>query len=350
MPTFEPNYQNVVDAAYNRRPERLPLYEHVISDKIMEQILGKKFAHLIGQSPQANREYFANYCGFCKQMGYDIVMYEGCVTAVLPDGGALGGHKEGIIQNRADFESYPWDSIEDLYFAHVTPQFTALQEEMPDGMRAVGGVGNGVFECVQDLVGYTQLCYMSIDDPELYEAMFRKVGDILCRIWERTLTEFPDLFCVCRFGDDLGFKSSMLLPTDDVRRLIVPQYKRIVDVVHRHGKPFLLHSCGCIFDVMDDLITTAGIDAKHSNEDQIAPFSEWITQYGSRIGNFGGIDTDVLCDINETDVVDYVTALYKTMRAKDGGVALGSGNSIPDYVSIDRYVQAVETVRKLRGE
>ncbi|MDR1030283.1 MAG: hypothetical protein LBL76_05370 [Treponema sp.] len=47
------------------------------------------------------------------------------------------------------------------------------------------------------------------------------------------------------------------------------------------GKPFLLHSCGCIFKVMDDLIA-ARIDAKHSNEDAIAP-------YGRRIGNFGGL-------------------------------------------------------------
>ena len=46
---------------------------------------------------------------------------------------------------------------------------------------------------------------------------------------------------------------------------------------------------------MDDLIEKAGIDAKHSNEDQIAHFSKWVELYGERIGNFGGIDTDVLC-------------------------------------------------------
>ncbi len=28
---------------------------------------------------------------------------------------------------------------------------------------------------------------------------------------------------------------------------------------------FLLHSCGCIFEVMEDILAT-GIDAKHSNE------------------------------------------------------------------------------------
>ena len=93
----------------------------------------------------------------------------------------------------------------------------------------------------------------------------------------------------------MGFKSTTLLPPEEIREHIIPQYRRIVGAVHQAGKPFLLHSCGCIFDVMEDLIQVAGIDAKHSNEDQIAPFPEWVKRYGDRIGNFGGIDTDAVC-------------------------------------------------------
>ena len=118
---------------------------------------------------------------------------------------------------------------------------------MPEGMLAIGGVGNGVFEIVQDLVGLEYLCYMKIDDEDLYRDMFRKVGDLLVEVWGQFLTEFGDVYCVCRFGDDLGFKSATLLSETDVKELIVPQYKRVVDLVHRAGKPFLLHSCGCIF-------------------------------------------------------------------------------------------------------
>lgn len=37
---FQPDYHNIVDAAYNRVPARLPLYEHLISWSAMEEILG----------------------------------------------------------------------------------------------------------------------------------------------------------------------------------------------------------------------------------------------------------------------------------------------------------------------
>ncbi|MFH1512624.1 MAG: uroporphyrinogen decarboxylase family protein, partial [Bacillota bacterium] len=181
------------------------------------------------------------------------------------------------------------------------------------------------------------------------KALFQAAGDMMCAIWSRFLEEFGDIFCVCRFGDDLGFQSSTLLPVKDIQRLLIPQYRRIVAIIHKHGKPFLMHSCGNIFRIMDDLIDTVKIDAKHSNEDAIAPFGEWIARYGDRIGNIGGLDASVYCEGSPVDIREYTTALYHTCAAKGRGVAMGSGNSIPDYVAPERYVQAINTIRSLRG-
>ena len=75
---------------------------------------------------------------------------------------------------------------------------------------------------------------------------------------------------------------------------ILPQYKRVIDQVHLSGKKFLLHSCGNIFPLMEDILNL-GIDAKHSNEDQIAPFRVWIDKYSQRIGLFGGFDLKPAC-------------------------------------------------------
>ena len=154
-------------------------------------------------------------------------------------------------------------------------------------MKAVGGVANGIFEAVQDIVGYIDLCFIRGDDEELYADIFAKMGELEYRIWDRFMREFSDVFCVMRFGDDLGFNTQTLISGDDIRKHVIPVYKKIVDRVHAAGKPFLLHSCGCIFGVMDELINVAGIDAKHSNEDGIAHFKKWVELYGDRIGNFG---------------------------------------------------------------
>lgn len=347
---FIPDYHNLVKAARNEKCDRIPLYEHSISPGIMEQITGTRFADLYDGNWDQRLRFFERYNGFQRDMGYDAVVLEGCITGIFPGGGALGGHKKGVIQSREDFERYPWDSLCARYFDCYGWMFRALRETMPDGMRGVGGVGNGIFECVQDLVGYEDLCYMKADDEELYQDLFRKVGDVVFEIWKAFLAEYGDVFCVCRFGDDLGFRSSTLISNTDIRELVIPQYKRIIDAVHAAGKPFLLHSCGAIFDVMDDLIEEAGIDAKHSNEDAICDYSRWIADYGDRIGNFGGLDTDALCDVTDCDIEAYTRRVFDICAAKGHGIAIGSGNSIPDYVSPERYVKANRLLRRLRGE
>ena len=345
---FQPDYQNIVKAARNIETPRFPLYEHIISDRFMEAATGKKFADYYNGDDRDLDEYFRNYCAFYKDKGYDTVSYEECIGLIMPGAGALGGHIKGVIQERDDFEKYPWDELCDRYFERNGRYFEALRRNMPAGMKAIGGVGNGIFECVQELVGYEDLCYMRADDPDLYHDMFFKIGESNLKIWKRFLKEYGDIFCVCRFGDDLGFKSATLLPPDEIRELIIPQYRNIIAAVHAAGKPFLLHSCGCIFDVMEDIIG-AGIDAKHSNEDQIARFPVWVEKYGDRIGNFGGIDTDAVCRLDKDSMYEYIKEVVEKSTGH-GGFAFGSGNSIPDYVPVEGYLAMNDAARRLRGE
>jgi uroporphyrinogen decarboxylase len=130
---------------------------------------------------------------------------------------------------------------------------------------------------------------------------------------------------------------------------VFPQYQRIIGQIKAAGKPFLWHSCGKIFAVMDDVIAL-GIDAKHSNEDAIAPFDTWIAGYGERIGLLGGIDVDLLCQNSPEDVFRIVYERAKRYRMAARGYALGSGNSIPAYVPAGGYLAMVEAAKKIRAE
>ena len=91
--------------------------------------------------------------------------------------------------------------------------------------------------------------------------------------WLIFLDQYADEFVICRFGDDRGFKTSTLTSPKNIRNFIFPQYKRVIDLIKGRGKPFLWHSCGKIFSVMEAAIAL-GIDTKHSNEDAIAPYED----------------------------------------------------------------------------
>ena len=98
---------------------------------------------------------------------------------------------------------------------------------------------------------------------------------------------------------------------------------------------------------MEEIIEL-GIDAKHSNEDEIAPFSRWIELYSESIGLFGGIDLNIIC-LNDYDTV-FQTVLEDAARYRDSarGYGLGSGNSIAGYVPVEGFTAMVDAAREIR--
>jgi uroporphyrinogen decarboxylase len=103
---------------------------------------------------------------------------------------------------------------------------------------------------------------------------------------------------------------------------------------------------------MEDLIEL-GIEAKHSNEDAIAPFDLWNKKYGDRIGLLGGFDMDFLCMNDKKEIFDTVFEQGKRFRSCAKGYALGSGNSIPGYVPPENYlamIMAAEAIRDAEME
>ena len=342
---FQPDYNNILKVLHNQKPDYLPLYEHHIDEPFISKALGKEISAK-GKKGADLIEHYKTVTGFWKTMTYDAFDYEAAICEIFPGHGAiLGG--DGPIQTRADFEQYPFDELPKIYWETYTPHLGAIRKALPVGMKAFGGCGYGIFESAQDLVGYTNLCIMQCIDPELFADIFKRVGDLYETLWTDMVKNYSDIFVFFRMGDDLGFHINTLLDPEIIRTHILPQYKRVIDIVHRGNKKFLMHSCGYIFEVMDDLIAL-GIDAKHSNENQIAPFQKWIDDYNDRIGLFGGFDmNDLILNPYET-VYAQVLEQGTEFRRKARGYGLGSGNSIPGYATVEGFTAMVDAVKEIR--
>lgn len=343
---FQPDYTIILDVLNNLRPKRLPLYEHLINVPFIEKATGKELL-LQGTHESDFIEHYREMIAFWKDMTYDAFSFEGTITDILPGHGAIFGGMLGPIQTRDDFEKYPFDDISKIYWEYYTIHFDSVAKALPEGMKACGGIGNGIFEVSQDLVGYEHLCLMQYMDPDLFNDLFKKIGDIFSVLWGQLMERYNDMFVFCRMGDDLGYKNSTLLEPDTIKLHIMPQYQKIINIVHDSKKKFLLHSCGNIFSIMDNLIEL-DIDAKHSNEDDIAPFRKWIDLYSNKIGLFGGIDVNTLCLNSYDDIYKEVLEKGTEFRKNANGYGLGSGNSIAEYVPVEGFLAMINAVKEIR--
>jgi len=143
-----------------------------------------------------------------------------------------------------------------------------------------------------------------------------------------------------QMGEDMGFKSQTMLPPNVYRKYLFPWHKKLVDAVHQCGKPAILHSCGQLEAIMDDIID-CGWDAKHSCEDQIIPVWEAKKKWGDRIAILGGFDMHKISTMNEDEVRTHTRSLIDQCAA-GGGWAIGTGNSVAGYVPVDNLLTMLE--------
>ena len=109
----------------------------------------------------------------------------------------------------------------------------------------------------------------------------------------------------------------------------------------------VLHCCGYVNSVMEDLISDVGIDAKHSFEDAIEPVTSFKAWYGDRIGVVGGIDMDVLARSSPEAVAEYTRKVLEEC-APSGGYALGTGNSVANYIPMENFFAMLKEGWKFR--
>jgi len=132
--------------------------------------------------------------------------------------------------------------------------------------------------------------------------------------------------------DDWGYKTGTMLRPETLRQWVFPWHRQLVETVHAAGKVAILHACGNIAAVMEDVFAL-GYDAKHSYEDTILPVEQAYARYSGRIAVLGGMDVDFLA--RSTPQAIYTRC--RDMLEMTGGrrYALGSGNSITPDIPVE---------------
>ena len=137
-------------------------------------------------------------------------------------------------------------------------------------------------------------------------------------------------------NDDWGFMTQAMLPPSLLGKYAFPWYRKIVKVIHAAGKPAILHSCGNLEKVMDDIIDDLKYDGKHSFEDAILPIEEAYERWGSRKDILGGTNMDFMCRQTPEAIKKQARAMIERTGDR-AGYALGTGNSVPYHVPGENF-------------
>lgn len=351
----EPDYTQLLRVLRGESPERPTLFEFYLNGPLYERLAGRPQPSAPAAAARREpierlpaddrkevlawyRELGRWYADAFRSAGYDYVNFPPAVA--LPrfrfreDGHQKAKshslNEGSLIANQEDVERFPWPSADEIDLEIVD----ALAGSVPDGMGALVFTPGGVLENLVDVMGYDNLCFALVDDRDLVGSIAERIGSALASIYEAIAPD-PHIGALIA-NDDWGFKTQTMISPADLREFVFPYHRRMAEVAHAAGKPILLHSCGQLVEVMDDVIDTMGYDAKHSFEDVILPVEDVFERWGDRIAILGGIDVDMLCSASEGEITARSRAMIER-TADRGGYALGSGNSIPEYVPQEAF-------------
>ncbi|HBG26815.1 MAG TPA: hypothetical protein DDX75_06940 [Phycisphaerales bacterium] len=203
----------------------------------------------------------------------------------------------------------------------------------------------GMLEITIQLMGYNNLCYSLVDNPDLVKAVCDSIGERLLKHYQICL-EYESVGAIF-VNDDWGFKTQTMISPDDMKKYIAPWHKKFVAVAHNANRYAVMHSCGNLKNVMDVIVDDIGFDGKHSYEDTIMPVEEAYQKYGRQLAILGGIDLDFIVRSSPQQVYDRSLKMLELARDK-GAYALGTGNSVPEYVPDENYFAMILAAVKNR--
>lgn len=321
-------------------PDAVPFYDLFADDIVISKATGKPC------NDESTVEFFQmlgyDYSPVWIGPGYGERRITTNDTAELTGGTrSFADENHGIIESRGDYDSYKWPEPEEWQISGVK----GMARYLPDGMKLIVSL-KGIFESVMYLMSLVPLCYAIHEDEQLVVDIFENVGNTHCAMINKCL-DTMDLskigaVCLC---EDMGFVQGTFLPPEIMRKYVFPWMKKFTQIVHAYDLPLIMHACGNLEKVMDDLIDYVGIDAKQSFEDKYLTITDAKKRYGKRIAVVGGIDVNFLCVSSEEQVRQYVRDALKICM-EGGGYALGTGNSVPNYIPYINYLAMLDEGRK----
>ncbi len=328
-----PDYRRIQSVLKRQLPDRLPLYEFFSDGGVQLAAIG---SWPMNDLLELGDNYDWNIHIKCQYyLGYDYLSpwvhygFTGLSYTESKDSEGNSRHyvNDGAapIKSRAHLEKYNWPKPQEVDYSVLD----YCTKYLPEGMKAICNLGGGLLEWGMWLMGAEDFCIAIYDDTDLVQELLMHINRQQVEV-AKTVASHPDVIAVA-MGDDMGFKTQTFLPPETLQRLIFPGLKNIADAIHSKGKHFILHSCGNLSLIMDDLIDWVGIDAKHSFEDAIMPIDEAQELWGEKIALLGGVDIDFLGRASENELRKYIRHIIDKCAPR-GGFAIGSGNSIANYV------------------
>ncbi|MHB0997709.1 MAG: uroporphyrinogen decarboxylase family protein [Armatimonadota bacterium] len=342
-------------AALHRQPvDRVPLFDFLFQRPL--------YTELIKRTPDSYNA--ADAMELTKALGLDGVWIPyGCFSGWSPEQVSDNIYKDEwgttFEQNTSSWPidapvAYPIANRDDLA-AYTPPDpwaegrlteidtAVAYNNKLGDEAVAVCGGVAGPLTTAWMLVGYENICMSIYDDPDFIKEVAQMAVDFSTAAATRMAESGVDGFFA---SEDLGSSAGGLISPRHFKEIFKPALGQIVSHIKSLGLPAIVHSCGRIYDFLDDLVEL-GIDAIHPLQRTAGmDLAKVKAEYGNKLCIIGNIDSSRTLPYGTPEEIEREVKEAIEAAAPGWGYILASDHSLHDGISVMNVMAMLDAGRK----
>lgn len=210
---------------------------------------------------------------------------------------------------------------------------------------AISLPGGSLYGWLRDWMGMENLALVLYDDPRWFEEMVTILADCCLATLGRVL-ETGGKFDLCNLWEDMCYRGGPLISPAHFKRFLWPHYRRLADLLRKHGVDVIVVDCDGKIDALIPLWLDAGINCMFPLEVGVwgADPLAYRRQYGRDLLMMGGFSKRILAGSRE-QIEGEIQRLAPLVE--QGGYIGFCDHRVPPDVSLENYRFYLETVRQV---
>jgi uroporphyrinogen decarboxylase len=193
------------------------------------------------------------------------------------------GNVEGCVLGEPSLKGYQLPNpLDQRFFSNIPERI----DRFPNRFR-VFQIGFSLYERAWTLRGMENLLIDFHDQPGFVHELFEAIADYnIAQAREAVKHDIDAVY----FGDDWGQQHGLQMGPQRWREFILPQLRRMYSAVREAGKFVMIHSCGDVDELFDDLVD-AGLNCFNPFQPEVMDVQELLPRYRGRLAFHGGLST-----------------------------------------------------------
>lgn len=244
----------------------------------------------------------------------------------------------GTIKTEEDLDEYTPPEADELCYDIIDYTVEEAGEEYP----VVGWCHGGSMFPYLVRGGIDKLALDIYTNPSFAKRLIKTIADVNFGISKKILDRGVDILAE---SDDIADTKGPFFPPRIFREFFFPHIERLIEECHRRGVPYMKHSDGNLYPILDDLVSM-GIDGLHPIEPGAMDLAHVKRRYGERIFLRGNVDCMYVLPYGGEEDVRRDVRRCIDAAAGGGGFVLSDSNSIHSNVKTENIWVMVDEARR----